>query len=76
MLFYYIASQDLSPLPLYVYKVVASCHSFDLPAVVLALFGPLTLQTLLQLPEELRKQNKITLKKKSLGIFILLYLPL
>lgn len=43
--------------PLYVCKVVASCRSFGLPAAVSALFGPLTPQTLLQLPEELRKQK-------------------
>jgi hypothetical protein len=44
-------------LPLYVYKGVASCHSYDLPAAALAPFGPLILQTLLQLPEELRKHK-------------------
>lgn len=46
--------------PLYVYKVVASCHSFDLPEAVSALFGPLTPQTLLQLPEELIKHTAIS----------------
>jgi hypothetical protein len=40
--------------------VAASCHSSDLPAAVLILFELLTLQILLQLPEELRKQNKIS----------------
>lgn len=35
----------------------ASYHSFGPPEAVLALFGPLTPQTLLQLPEELRKHN-------------------